>query len=429
MTETLEAIPAAGAERVPSLWRNRDYMILWTGETVSSLGTSMSLFAYPLIGYALTHSTSRAALAGAAFGLGGAVLRLPAGALVDRWNRKAVMLASEGVGALIYMSLAVAGLMGVLTLPHLVAAAFLTGAAGTFYGPAETAAIRTAVPAEQLPTAFSQNQARQHLASLLGPPIGGALFALARLLPFVFDAVTYTFSTLALTQLRTPLPAPTTSEPTSIRADVVEGMRFMLSRGFLRAVVAFAALANLAVSALFLVIALKLLQAGVAPAAIGAVEAIGAVAGICGSIIAPAVIRRMPTGVLTIAAGTLLFLAAVPMAFTNNVIVIGTLLGVALFATPAGNAAILSYLSATTPDRLQGRSLAALNFGATGLDWLGPVAGGALMAVFGGQAAMLGAAALLALSISPLLLSSEARTLPRPDRWPPAQPEAAPSVP
>jgi len=329
-----------------------------------------------------------------------------------------VMVASEGVGALIYASLAVAGLLHVLTLPHLVIAAFLTGAAGTFYDPAETAAIRSAVPAEQLPTAFSQNQARQHLASLLGPPVGGALYALARLLPFVFDAFTYTVSTLALTQLRTPLPAPAGRKTTTIRSDIVEGMRFMLSRGFLRAVVAFAALANVAFSALFLVIALKLLQANVAPAAIGVVSAIGAVAGICGSFVAPVVIRRTPTGVLTLAAGTLLFLSAVPMAFTDNVAIIGALLGVALFAMPAGNAAILSYMSATTPDRLQGRSLAALNFGATGLEWLGPIAGGALMAAFGGQVAMLGAAALLALSIVPLLLNAEARTLPRPDRWP-----------
>lgn len=428
MTEASDPTAPAGVGRAPSLWRNRDYTILWAGEAISSLGTSMSLFTYPLIGYALTRSTSLAALAGAAFALGGAILRLPAGALVDRWNRKAVMVASEGVGALIYASLAVAGLLHVLTWPHLVVAAFLTGAAGTFYDPAETAAIRAAVPAEQLPTAFSQNQTRQHLAALLGPPVGGALYALARLLPFVFDALTYTVSTLALTRLRTPLPAPVAREATTIRSDIVEGMRFMLSRGFLRAVVAFASLANVAFSALFLVIALKLLQAGVAPAAIGAVSAIGAVAGISGSLVAPAVIRRTPTGVLSLATGTLMFLAAVPMAFTDNVVVIGALLGVALFTVPAGNAAILSYLSATTPDRLQGRSLAALNFGATGLEWLGPVAGGALMAAFGGRVAMLGAAALLALAIVPLLLSTEARTLPRPDRWPAARDVDAPAT-
>ena len=168
----------------------------------------MSLFTYPLIGYALTHSTSRAALAGAAFALGGAVFGCPRARWWTAGTGKTVMVASEGAGAVIYASLAVAGLLHVLTLPHLVVAAFLTGAAGTFYDPGGDCGDPHGVPAEQLPTAFSQNQARQHLASLLGPPVGGALYALARLLPFVFDALTYTVSTLALTQLRTPLPAP-----------------------------------------------------------------------------------------------------------------------------------------------------------------------------------------------------------------------------
>jgi MFS family permease len=401
------------------LWRNRDFMVLWTGQTVSTLGSSMSFFVFPLLGYSLSHSTTQAALAGSAYALGSVAPRLPAGVLVDRWNRRTIMCTSNALGAVLYASLGVAMLLHALALGHLVAVALLTGVAACFYGPAETAAVRTIVPALQLPTAFSQNQARQHVAALIGPPLGGVLYGAARWLPFGFDAITYAISALAVTRIRTPLTPPSrSSERTSMRHDILEGLRFLMSRGFLRAVVAFASVANFTGQVFFLVLTLKLLQAGVHPAAIGLIDTIGAVAGIAGSMLAPMAIRRIPTGALSIAAGLLLVPTVVPMAYTNNVPLIGGLLALALLANPAGNAAISSYLVATTPDRLQGRTQSALQFCATSLQPLGPVVGGALMGVWGGQRAMLAAAALLALSVLPLLISRETRRLPTPDRWP-----------
>lgn len=401
------------------LWRNRDFMVLWTGQTVSTLGSSMSYFLFPLLGYSLTGSTTEAALAGSAYALGSVAPSLPAGVLVDRWNRRTTMLYSNAIGALLYTSLVAAMLAHSLSLGHLVAVALLTGVAGCFYGPAETAAVRTVVPTEQLPTAFSQNQARHHVADLIGPPLGGVLYGATRWLPFAFDAISYAISAFAITRIRTALPAPVASaNGSSMRADIGEGLRFLLSRPFLRAVVTFASAANFAGQVFFLVLTLKLLQAGVHPAAIGLIDTIGAVAGITGSILAPTAIRRIPTGILSITAGLLWVITVIPMAFTNNVILIGALVAVALIANPAGNAAISSYLVATTPDRLQGRTQSALQFCATSLQPLGPVVGGLLMAAWGGQPAMLAAAALIACAVLPLLISGETRRLPTPDRWP-----------
>jgi MFS family permease len=381
----------------------------------------MSFFVFPLLGYAITHSTTQAALAGSAYALGSVAPKLPAGVLVDRWNRRVIMIAANATGAALYASLAAALLMHQLGLAHLVVVALLTGVAASFYGPAETAAVRAVVPSPQLPTAFSQNQARQHVAALVGPPLGGALYAVARCVPFLFDAVTYAASAVAVALIRTPLPAPARTEArTSMRRDIVEGIRFLVSRGFLRAFVAFAALANLAAEVLFIIVTLKLLEAGVHPAAIGLIDTIGAVAGILGSLVAPALIRRVPTGALAIVTSLLIVVSVVPMAFTNNVLLIGGLLAVALFGNPAGNAAISSYMVATTPDRLQGRTQAALVFCVTVLQPLGPVIGGALMALWGGPPAMLVAAGLLGLAVLPLVVSRETRRLPTPDRWPAA---------
>ncbi len=68
-------------------------------------------------------------------------------------------------------------------------------------------AIRAVVPTEDLPTALSQNQAREHVAGLLGGPLGGALYAVARWLPFAVDTVSYAVSCVTLTRIRTDLSA------------------------------------------------------------------------------------------------------------------------------------------------------------------------------------------------------------------------------
>ncbi len=76
----------------PSLWRNRDYMLLWSGQLVSSVGGQVSQLAFPLLILALTHSPAQAGLAGALRALPYLIFSLPAGALIDRWDRKRVMI-------------------------------------------------------------------------------------------------------------------------------------------------------------------------------------------------------------------------------------------------------------------------------------------------------------------------------------------------
>ncbi|MGH3447508.1 MAG: MFS transporter [Nocardioidaceae bacterium] len=103
-----------------SLWRNHDFMVLWSGETVSQLGSSMSFFLFPIIGYTLTGSTTQAALIGATYTLGSVVSSLPAGVWVDRCNRHAVLLGSNLAGAVLYAGLVLAMVFHVLTLPQLI---------------------------------------------------------------------------------------------------------------------------------------------------------------------------------------------------------------------------------------------------------------------------------------------------------------------
>ena len=254
------------------LSRNRDFTILWTGQTISDLGSQVSTFVFPLITYALTGSAMWAAVVEAAFLLGMCAALLPAGVLADRVDRRLLMRTASGAGVVLYSSLAVAGALGALTIPHLAVVALLTGVASGLSGPSEMSAIRSVVRREDLSTALSQSQARQHIASLVGGPLGGILYGVTRWLPFAFDAISFAVSWVLLGRLRTDLSAPKHDGPRrKPHHDVVEGIRFILGWPYFRALAVWGALTNLLVNAMFFVAILRMIQEGVSPAVIGLV--------------------------------------------------------------------------------------------------------------------------------------------------------------
>jgi MFS family permease len=400
------------------LARNRDFTILWAGETVSELGSSMSLFVFPLVAYAVTQSVLSASLAEAAYAGGRVVFLLPAGAWVDRMNRKTVMLASSGSGVVLYGSLAVAGAAWHLTLVHLLVVALATGVASAFFRPAETAAVHQIVASEDLPTALSQNQARQAIAALAGGPLGGALFSLARWLPFAVDAVSFAVSCLTLSRLRAVFTTPPSPDaPRSLRRDIREGLAFNWHNGFLRATLIFAAVANMASQAFFLALVLRMLQAHVHPTLIGFFWTAGGVAGILGALTAPYLMDRFPTGPLSLVTAWAMTIATIPMAFTVNPLLLGLLAVPVFFVIPIPNTAVATYRIAITPERLQGRGQTAMNFVASIASPVGPLLGGWMLSTIGGSTAMLLLAGVLALSPLALTLSRDVRAVPVPAIW------------
>src|SRR3954451_20159908 len=256
---------------------NHDFTVLWVGQTVSELGTRVSMFVFPLVTYTVTGSALLAGIAGGLELLGTALTLLPGGLLADRVHRGRLMRSASGAGVLLYASLVVAGVAWELTVPHLFLVAVLTGACAGVFAPTEMSAVRAVVPREQLPTALSQQQARQHVASLVGGPLGGALYAVARWVPFLFDAVTFAVSWVLLGRMRADLapvarPAEPGSARTRARQDIVEGLRFQWSRPFFRSMMVWGMSSNLVVNALFTAATVRLIQAGFAPWSIGLVE-------------------------------------------------------------------------------------------------------------------------------------------------------------
>jgi len=401
------------------LARNHDFTILWVGETISELGSTMSLFVFPLIGYHLTGSTAVAALLEAAGLLGMVAMMLPAGLLADRFDRRALMLGASASGALLYGSLAVAGMLGGLTVPHLAAVALLTGVAQGIFQPAQMAAIRTVVTTEDLPTAFSQNQARQHVASLLGGPLGGALYAVRAWAPFVVDAVSYAVSVLTLSRIRTDLrPHPREGGPTRPMEQVKEGYRFIAHQPFFRTLMVWATINNLVINACFFVVMMRMVRDGVQPARIGLVSTFAGLGGILGALAAPYVIDRLRTGTLTVVVGWMCVLPLVPLIFWSSPWAACASVFTILLLNPAGNAGIGAYRAAVTPDDLQGRVGSALGFVTMGAMPLAPVLGGLLLGGLGGPATIAGLVAATTVAAMIPTLSRSMRSVPRPADWP-----------
>src|SRR6516225_879627 len=107
-TPLLAQEATAAPRKPPRLWRNRDYMLLWSGQAVSSVGTQVSTIAFPFLVLAMTGSATQAGLMGGLRAVPYLIFSLPAGALIDRWNRKLAMILCDGGRALALGSIPVA---------------------------------------------------------------------------------------------------------------------------------------------------------------------------------------------------------------------------------------------------------------------------------------------------------------------------------
>ena len=236
------------------LWRNRDFTLLWTSQVASTVGTRITAVAYPLLVLLLTGSPALAGVVAFAQTLPFLLLYLPAGAWIDRWDRRRTMVVCELGRAVALGSVAAVALIGgihAVEVWQLALVAFVEGALFVLFDLAEGSALPHIVAPEQVPTAVAFNQARIQGADLVGQPLGGALFAASPALPFVVDAITYLASGGALAAIRSRLQGQRAPVTTRLRAQIAEGLRFVRGSAFLRDAVALVAGMNLVFNGLF----------------------------------------------------------------------------------------------------------------------------------------------------------------------------------
>ena len=364
------------------LWRNREFNLLWISQCFSDVGNAISTLAVPLLVLALTAAPVQAGLVGT-IGLVTTVLcRLPAGVLVDRADRRRIMLICDAVRLVAYLGLGVAVLSEQASLGLVVAVVVIGAAANAFFGTAEQSSLRTIVRPGQLPDAVARNEARSYATTLAGPPLGGLLFGLGRALPFFGDAVSFLASFAGVWLIRRPLQEAREVAPGGHAAALAEGFRFVFGNPFLRAVLVIAAPLNLAIHGIIFTIIVTLQRDGVPPGIIGGVETVVAVGGLLGALAAPALRRRfrLPTLIRGICWTAALLMSASALLIHSVAAAIPVALVV--FLGPASNAALFGHQAAITPDRLQGRVVSVIIVVATSVAATAPLLAGTLITVW-----------------------------------------------
>ena len=396
------------------LARNRDYRLLWVSQACAEFGHNATTIAFPLLVLAVTGSTAASGLVLGAVATAQLVAGLPAGALADRWNRKRVLLACEAAQAVAVGSLVAALLLDAATVLHMVVVAAVLGGCTALFEPAEDATLAALVPEEQLAAAVAANGARTSLGQLAGTAAGGFLFAGARVLPFVVDAVTHLLSFVALAFLRVP---PRDRSPAPVRhlgPEIMAGLRWAWQHRTIRITTLYAALLNLFFSAFYLVVIVLAQRRGTPAGEIGVMAAMLGAGGVVGALAAP-YLQRVLSPYVSIAAVFWVLAVLTPVtALVHGGYLIGAIFAGMALLVPTANTTIVTQQLLSTPDELRGRlsGVLALLTGVAGA--LGPVLGGLLTAVVSGTTAVLVCAAGIAVVTVSVTASRVLREFPRP---------------
>jgi MFS family permease len=369
---------------VSRLWRNRDYMILWSGQMLSTLGTSISAVTLPLLILALTGSPAQAGIAGFLQTLPFVVLSLPAGALVDRWDRKRAMIICDLGRGISFLAIPVAYATGHLSIALIYVAVTIHGILFTFFNLAEVAALPQVVSTEQLPAASAQNQAGETASFVVGPLLGGLLFqVVGKTFPFLLDAISYFVSVGSLMLIRVKFQKARTEARRKLAVEIMEGLAWLWRNPLIRYMAFLTGGLNFVFSGLLLAVIVLAQHQGASASVIGLMFAISSIGGIIGSLIGPTIQKRFTFGQAIIGLVWLQALVMPLLAVAPDPILLGVINAVIFVAGPAYNVVQFSYRLALIPDELQGRVNSSFRLLAFGFQPVGLGATGFLIQGFG----------------------------------------------
>jgi MFS family permease len=384
----MTAEPATEPETTPAtaLRRNRDFQLLWSGAALSQFGTMMSMTAYPLLILALTGSAAWAGVVLAVGQLPNLVVQLPAGALVDRWNRKRMMIVCDAVRCVSLGTVALLLFSGVLQVWMLMPIAFVEGTCTVLFRLAEVGAVRNVVPQSQYASALAANQVRIFGAAFLGRPAGGFLFAAGRGIPFAADAVTYAVSMVTVLFTRGAFQTAQTKPSTrrSIWREAFEGLGWLVRQPYLRAVNVMVPVATVVLQILPLIVVVIATQNGISPGGIGLILLGFSIGGLTGSLAAGWLRSHLTLRSVVLGSPWLWALCcAAAAAFPQPAVLVISMAGVGI-ANAAWNVVVDAYQLAIIPDHLLGRVNASIRMVAYGAGVAGPAAAGVLLQRIGG---------------------------------------------
>jgi MFS family permease len=398
-------------ERLIPLRRNRDFVLFQTGQLLSAIGTSIGTIAYPLLTLAVTQSAAKAGIVGFAQFLPIVLFNLFAGVLADRGDRRRLMIAADVVRALAVGSLAVSILLDRIAFSQIVVVSFIEATGGVVFGAGRSAVFKSVVPSEQLAAAASTEEGRLSVVRLAGPPAGGALFGIARAVPFVADAVSYAASTLSLLMMRTPLQQQRGAAETHVLAEAAEGVRFVWRNPFLRLTTLMLLLGNFSAAGVSLAVVILAKQHGLSGTGVGILVALVGATTLLGATLSP-LVRRVLSPRAILLSEFWASLALTSYLIWPSVYVLATAFAFQAFFFANTDAAVRAYWYAVTPEHLIGRVPSAMgNVMVLALP-LGPLAAGLLIESASPRAAIALFLAVTLVAAVAGTLSKATRTLP-----------------
>jgi MFS family permease len=407
----------------PSLWGHRDFRQLWAAESVSQVGTQVTLVALPLLAVTLLDATPfQMGVLTSLETLAFLVVGLPAGAWVDRWRRKRVLVTADLVRAAAIGSLPLAHALDVLALEQLYAVALVAGTATVFFDVGYQSYLPALVERGQIVDGNAKLEASRAVAQVAGPGITGALVrVLGAPVLIAVDAVSFLLSALFIGRIQAPDVVPDRAARRPLRTEIAEGLSFVVRHPLLRRMVACTGLANLAGSftgALLVLYAIR--ELGLSGSVVGLVFSVGAVGGIVGAVTAARIARTLGEG-RTIPLSAVAFAAAgttVPLASLGAPVPL--LLGgwfLESFAVIVYNVTQVSFRQRLCPPGLLGRMNASVRFIVFGTMPVGGFLGGVVGTWLGVVPALWIAVAVAFLAAVPVAASPLLRMRDLPDEW------------
>jgi MFS family permease len=435
--------PSSWSATLPTGGLGPGFRRLWAASTVSTLGDGMYLAALPLLAAELTRDPLAVSVVTFAGWLPWLLFALPAGALVDRLDRRRVMWSVDATRALVVGALTAAVLAGWASIPLLAVAGFLVGAGQTLFENAAQAMVVAVVGRDpgRLERANGQLVASLTVGQqLAGPPAGSAAFAVAAWLPFLADGASFGVSAGLVASIRgrfraegarephplvpgppnregspapemvaplvhspqpdlPPDPPPDPPPVRSLRAEITEGLRFLFGHRLLRAAVLLVSASNLAFMAGEAVLVLFASdELGLGSRGYGLLLAAVAVGGLPGSLLAARVGQRVPPGRVIV--GGVLAGAVVMAGFglATDPWLAGAFYALTGAVWGVWNVTLLSLRQSIVPDRLMGRVVGAIRLIGFGSIPIGALLGGLVARSLGLRAPFLLGAAVLALA-------------------------------
>ncbi|MGH3697131.1 MAG: MFS transporter [Pseudonocardiaceae bacterium] len=395
------------------LSRNRNYQLLWISQVLSGVGHSATVLAFPLLVLALTGSASASGLVLGSIAAAQLLAGLPAGALVDRWDRKMIMLSCEATQVIAAASLVAALWWNVAHVAHLVVVAMVMGVCTALFRPAEDACLPRVVPAEQLSPAVAINAARAALAQLSGTAASGFLFAIARLVPFAIDALLHIVACALLVFLRVPPREGPPAPRSQLAREIMIGLRWVWGHRHIRVTALCAVVLNLFFSAFYLIVIVLAVARGVPSGQIGVMAAMLGVGGLLGALVASRLSQVISPYVSIIAVFWVMAALTPVAAFVGSGYLLGVLLAAMALLPPTANTTIITRQLLLTPDELRGRLSSVLGIVTGVAATLGPVLGGLLAAAVSDTLAVLVCAGGVAVAAVVVTLSPTLRSFPR----------------